>query len=204
MGQSQSVEGQLRLTASELTSAFVLPPIVKKISSKAPRLELDVIADNGVSDLTRREADIAIRHTQPNQPNLYAKRPRDERMNFYASADYLASNGHPTKGAISSHQIVSYVDADRMLGYLVPAGLELTRANFRFTSSSQLVALQLVRNGLGLAVLPESAAVTIPDLVHVDIDVGPFDLPIWLVTNSELKTSRRVRFVFDSITDHLS
>ena len=165
---------------------------------------MDVIADNGVRDLTRREADIAIRHTQPDQPNLYAKRLRDQRMNFYASADYLAANGRPMKWAISSHQIVSYVDADRMLGYLVPAGLELTRANFRFTSSSQFVALQMARNGLGLAVLPESAAVEIPDLVHVNIDVGPFDLPTWLVTHSELKTSRRVRFVFDSIADNLS
>ncbi len=91
-----------------------------------------------------------------------------------------------------------------MLGYLVSAGLELTQANFRLTSSSQFVALQMVRNGLGLAVLPESAAVTKADLVHVDIDVGPFDLPTWLVTHSELKTSRRVRFVFASITDHLS
>lgn len=204
MGESQSVEGLVRLTASELMSAFVLPPVLKKIGQDAPLLAIDVVADNGVRDLVRREADIAIRHARPDQPNLYAKRLRDEIMRIYASSAYIEANGHPTKANLSSHQIVSFVDADRMLGYLVPAGLELTRANFRFTSSSQFVALQMARDGVGLAILPETTAGALPDLVPVEIDIGAFELPTWLVTHSELKTSRRIRFVFDRICDWLS
>jgi len=204
MGQSQSVEGQVRLTASELMSAFVLPPLLKEISQQAPLLEVDVVADNVVRDLVRREADIAIRHVRPDQPNLYTKRLRDERMLFYASNAYIEAWGHPAKHSLSSHQIVSFVEADRMLNYLVPAGLELTQANFRFTSSSQLVALQMVRDGLGLAILPERAVGELPDLVPIEIDIGAFELPTWLVTHSELKTSRRIRLVFDHLSDKLS
>lgn len=204
MGQSQSIEGQVRLTASELMSAFVLPPLLKEISQQAPLLEVDVVADNGVRDLARREADIAIRHARPDQPNLYAKRLQDERMRFYASNAFIEACGHPTKRSLSSHQIVSFVEADRMLNYLVPAGLELTRANFRFTTSSQLVALQMVRNGLGLAILPERAVGEIPDLVPIEIDIEAFGIPAWLVTHSELKTSRRIRLVFDHLGDRLS
>lgn len=204
MGQSQSVEGQVRLTASELMSAFVLPPLLTEISQQAPLLEVDVVADNGVRDLVRREADIAIRHARPDQPNLYTKRLRDEHMRFYASSAYIETWGHPTKHSLSSHQIVSFVEADRMLNYLVPAGLELTQANFRFTSSSQLVALQMVRCGLGLAILPERAVGEFPDLVPIEIDIGAFELPTWLVTHSELKTSRRIRLIFDHLGDRLS
>ena len=204
MGQSQSVEGKVRLTASELMSAFVLPPLVKEISQQAPLLEIDVVADNGVRDLVRREADIAIRHARPDQPNLFTKRLRDERMRFYASKAYIEARGHPTKHNLSSHQIVSFVEADRMLSYLVPAGLELARENFRFTSSSQFVALQMARDGLGLAILPERAVGALPDLVPIEIDIGAFELPTWLVTHRELKTSRRIRLVFDHVGDRLS
>ncbi|MDU8911356.1 LysR family transcriptional regulator [Aestuariicoccus sp. MJ-SS9] len=203
-GQSQSVEGQVRITASELMSAFVLPPILMDISQQAPSLEIDVVADNGVRDLTRREADIAIRHARPEQPNLQARRLSDERMRFYASATYLETAGQPAKCNLSKHQIVSYVEADRMLNYLLPAGLDLTRGNFRFTSSSQFVALEMARGGLGLVILPERVAARLPDLVPVARDIGVFDLPTWLVTHSEVKTSRRIRLVFDVLADSLS
>ena len=152
----------------------------------------------------RREADIAIRHARPDQPNLFARRLRDENMQFFASPTYLETNGHPTKRSISSHQIASFVDADRMLGYLLPAGLELTRANFRFTSSSQYVALEMVRDGLGMAILPNRSIGKFPDLVPVLSDIATFKLPTWLVTHSELKTSRRIRLVFDHLGDRLS
>ncbi len=204
LGQSQLVEGQVRITASELMSALVLPPIVTEIAKKAPSLEMDIIADNGVRDLVRREADIAIRHARPDQPNLFAKRLRDESMRFFASTAYLEAVGHPAKHSVSSHQILSFVDADRMLGYLLPLGLEITRANFRFTSSSQFVALQMARDGLGIAILPEKAAEKFPDLVPVLSEISVFKLPTWLVTHSELKTSRRIRLVFDHFSDRLS
>ncbi|MEM8651804.1 MAG: LysR family transcriptional regulator [Pseudomonadota bacterium] len=204
MGQSQSVEGQIRITASELMSAFVLPPIVKKINLQAPLLELDIVADNGIRDLVRREADIAIRHARPEQPNLITKRVGDECMRFFASSNYIKEAGVPKKHNLSSHQIVSYVEADIMLSYLIPAGLELTRANFRFTSSSQFVALQLVLGGLGIAILPEKTAEKIPDLVPVVNDIDVFKLPTWLVTHSELKTTRRIRLVFDHLSDALT
>ncbi|WP_407494922.1 LysR family transcriptional regulator [Pseudooceanicola sp. MF1-13] len=202
MGQSQSVDGQVRVTASELMSAFVLPPLLRQISQQAPLLELHVIADNSVRDLVRREADIAIRHARPEQPNLFAKRLRDESMRFYACNAYIDAHGYPTKHSLSSHQIISYVDAEEMLSHLAATELNLTRSNFRFTSSSQLVALQMVRDGLGMAILPERAAGKLGDLVPVDI--GSFELPSWLVTHSELKTSRRIRLVFDHIGDALS
>ncbi len=203
-GQSQLVEGQVRITASELTSALVLPPILKEISQKAPLLELDVVADNSVRDLTRREADIAIRHVRPEQPNLFLKRVRDVKMRFCASASYLDAHGHPTKDNLSDHQIVSFVEADRMLGYLLPTGLNLTRANFRFTSSSQMVALQMVRDGLGIAIFPEETIAKYPDLICIESDLDDFTRPTWLVTHSELKTSRRIRLVFDHLGDRLS
>ena len=203
-GQAHSVEGQVRITAAELTAALVLPPILKDIGQQAPMLEIDVVADNGMRDLARREADIAIRHARPEQPNLIARRVRDEAMRFFASRSYLGASAQPTRQGLSSHQILSYVEAERMLGYLNPEGLALTRANFRFTSSSQLVVLEMARQGLGIAILPERVAERFPDLVPLLPEMEAFRLPTWLVTHSELKTSRRIRLVFDVLAANLA
>ncbi len=203
-GQSQSVEGQVRITASELMSAFVLPSILKEISEQAPLLEIDIIADNGIRDLVRREADIAIRHARPDQPNLLTRRVGDDVMRFYASSGYLEAKGAPTMRNLSDHQIISFVEADRMLSYLRPVGLDLSRANFRFTTSSQFAALEMTRAGLGIVVAPERTAAKCPDLVAVLSEIDAFTVPTWLVTHSEMKTSRRIRLVFDHLADKLS
>ncbi|WP_424964535.1 LysR family transcriptional regulator [Dinoroseobacter sp. S375] len=204
MGQSQSVAGQVRITASELLSAFVLPPILREIRDLAPLLEVDIVADNGIRDLARREADIAIRHVRPEQPNLLTRRLRAETMRFYASHSYLDAQGMPDMASLGDHQIISYVEADRMLGYLRPAGFDLTRANVRFTTSSQYTALELARAGLGVIILPVRMAATLPDLREVLGDMAPFEVPTWLVTHQEMKTSRRIRLVFDHLVERLS
>lgn len=204
MGQSRSIEGQVRITAAELMSALVLPPLVNEIGAQAPKLEIDLVADNGLRDLIRREADIAIRHARPEQPNLFARRLRDETMLFCASQDYLEKAGVPTRESLRGHQIVSYVDADRMLGHLAPLDLGLTRENLRFTSSSQGVVLQMVRAGLGIAILPAQSIMAFPDIAPVLTEIDAFKLPTWLVTHGELKTSRRIRLVFDHLAKRLS
>jgi DNA-binding transcriptional LysR family regulator len=203
-GQSQSVEGLVRITATELMSAYILPSILETITSQAPSLEIDIVADNGVRDLVRREADIAIRHVRPDQPNLLTRRVRDDVMRFYASPDYLQTMGPLKISGTSSHQIISFVDADQMLGYLRPLGLGLTRANFRLSTSSQLVALEMARRGLGVIIAPDWVAERDPAFVQVMGDVEAFTIPTWLVTHCEMKTNRRVRLVFDHLLNKLS
>lgn len=203
-GKSQSVEGKVVITASELMSGYVLPPILSVLARQAPLLEIDVVADNGVRDLLRREADIAIRHTSSEQHSLIARRVRDQVMRFYASPAYIELRGEPGEDDLSAHQIVSYVEADRMLGYLLPSGFSLTRANFRLTSTSQVVALQMARAGLGIVILPEAIAMGLADLVPVLKAAAPFMVPTWLVAHRELRTSRRIRMVFDQLASSLS
>lgn len=203
-GKSQSIEGKVLITASELMSAYILPPILFDLTQQAPLLEIDVVADNGVRDLVRREADIAIRHARSDQPNLIARRVRDQVMRFYASRAYLEAKGEPEADALSAHQIVSYIEADRMLDYLLPVGLKLTRVNFRLSSSSQTVALQMARAGLGMIILPDQIAMAVPDLVPVLDELKAFEVPTWLVAHRELRTSRRIRRVFDHLADSLS
>ncbi|MEL6185328.1 MAG: LysR family transcriptional regulator [Myxococcota bacterium] len=203
-GQSTSIDGQVRVTASTMMSAYVLPTVLSALREQAPSLEIDVVADDSVRDLMRREADVAVRHARPEQPNLIMTRVLDQRMRFYASRAYLSTHGEPTVTDLTGHQIISFVDVDRMLGYLHPLGLSVTPDNIRLGSSSPLVAWEMARQGLGMIIAPERVAAQSPDAVPVLRELEVFSVPTWIVAHRELRTSRRIRLVFDRLVDALS
>lgn len=197
-GQSQTIEGQVRITASDMTAAYLLPPMLKRLRAKAPNLEIDIAADNSVRDLLVREADIAIRHVRPDQPNLVAKLACDDPTRFYAVRKYVDTHGDPKlNDDLSRHQFVSFGDVERMLGYFQPIGLALTKKNFRYVSNSQIVEWEIARNGHAIAIMSDRIAARFPEFDPVLTEVDPFSIPIWLVAHRELQTSRRIRLVFD-------
>jgi len=204
-GQSQTIEGQVVITASDLLSAKWLPGILKQLREKAPGIEVEVVASNAVRDLRRREADIAIRHVRPEQPDLIAKLVRETTGHLYASTEYLDRHGRPRSPEdLSDADFIGTEDPERMIPILNGLGLSLTRRNFKLTSANGVVIYELVRQGLGIgAMVKENAEVT-PGLECVLPDLDPIPIPICLVTHRELHTSRRIRLVFDFLADALA
>ncbi len=204
-GQSQSIEGRVAITASDVYSAFLLPEALRKLRLRAPNLTIDVIAANDIRDLMRREADIAIRHVRPDQPDLIARLLREDTAHFYASKSYLERAGRPeTLADLARHDFVSFGDTDQMLTHLNPLGIPVTETNFRVGSQSGVVAWELVRQGLGIAPMSDTVAAGATGLERVLPDMDPIVFPIWLTTHRELHTSRRIRLVFDHLAAHLS
>ncbi|WP_421725381.1 LysR family transcriptional regulator [Bauldia sp.] len=204
-GQSQTVEGRVLITAADVMSAYLLPPAVKRLRDIAPLLEIDIVAANEIRDLQRREADIAIRHVRPEQPDLIARLVRDAKGRFYAASSYLDRRGRPkTRAELAQHDFISFGDPDRVLEYLEPFGLGLTRANFRLGSKSGVVAWEMAKSGLGIVTMSDEVGEMTPGVEAVQVDLDPFLFPIWLTTHRELHTSRRIRLVFDLLADFLS
>lgn len=204
-GKSQAIEGQVRVTASDMTAAYLLPPILDRLHALAPNLQIEIAADNSVRDLLLREADIAVRHLRPEQPNLFARLACEDPMRFYAVSKYQETYGNPELGeGISSHQFVSFGDFERVAGYLKRIGLDLGRKNFRYASNSQLVEWEIARNGHAVAIMTDRIASKFPEFRPVLTEIEPFKLPVWLVAHRELQTSRRIRLVFDVLAESLS
>lgn len=204
-GRSQTIEGTVLITASDIFSAYLLPPVMKKLREIAPRLNIDIIAANDIRDLTRREADIAIRHVRPEQPDLIARLVHEAEGYFYASTDYLNTRGRPTSlKELSSHDFISFGDTDQMLTYLHRLGMPITRENFRLSSENGIVAWELVRHGLGIAPMSENVGGSTIGVERILPDLDPVTFPVWLTTHRELHSSRRIRLVFDTLADYLS
>ncbi len=201
-GQSQTIEGQVSITASDVMSTHLLPPMLRRLRDFAPGIRVEVISSNSVSDLTRREADIAIRHFRPTQPDLIARRVRQSSAHLVASRGYLDRYGRPTSiDDLAEFDFIGFGNIERLLATLVPLGLPLSAGNFKTTSDSGVAIVEMIRHGLGIAVGPQEYAdlhdefeIVLPEQVSIPIDT-------WLVTHAEIFTSRRIRLVFDFLAD---
>jgi DNA-binding transcriptional LysR family regulator len=204
-GRSQVIEGVVSVSASDAVAAHLLPPLVRQLREQEPGIAIEVIASNALSNLLRREADIAIRHVQPEQPELIARLIREATASFYASEDWVTAHGHP-RSALETADL-PFVGADRsgqFLAYLCRHGLSLTEANFSCYAEHSLAYWALVRQGLGIGAMMDEIARDTPGIVRVLDDVPPVRFPIWLVTHRELRTSRRIRVVFECLAQGLA
>lgn len=204
-GQSQSIEGAICISATEAYAAFLLPPIVEKLRRSALGITLEILASNAVSDLRRREADIAIRHVRPTDQDLIAKRMPDEAAQLYAAPAYLDGIGNPqTMADCSGADFIGFDQNQMMLDGLNARGFTLTSANFPVITGNHLVHWALVKQGVGIGVMPLQIGDAEPLVTRVLRDMEPFEIPVWLVAHRELNTSRRVRLVFDLLSQELS
>jgi len=205
LGQSEELVGRVRITASDVISAYILPQAIKKIKALAPLVEIEVISSNNIQDLQMREADIAIRHVRPEQPELIAKLICDSTGYFYASETYLKQKGAPKVIAdLKDHNFIGFGDNPRMLEVLHPLGIPLTLHNFKQGSENGIVAWEMARSNIGIVIMADNIAASFPDMERLSIDMEPFNFPVWLVSHKELHTSGRIRIVFDVLAEFLA
>jgi len=204
-GQSQQIEGSVIISAGELTAAYTLPKIIAKLRKQEPGIDIEVVVTNEPSDLKRREADIAIRSFHPTQNDLIAKKLGDETIWLYGTQDYLSSIPAITEySKLEDIQIIGFDSSNAVTNMLNKRGWKLSKENFPLITSFQLLQLALCKEGQGLIFFPEDMGDKEPLLVRAFEHLGPvMTLPIWLVCHQELRTSIRVRRVFDFIAAEL-
>jgi len=203
-GQSQSIAGSVCITATDITAMYFLPNVLKRLRQIAPEIDIEILASNEIRDLRRREADIAIRHARPEQPDLIARRLRDTSARFYAATEYLERTGRPsTLEDMSNVVFVGFEQSDRLIPRLSAMGLPLTRDNIIVTSECAAVTWEMVKQGLGIGAMVKYVADRTPGIERVFPEIAPIPVPVWLVTHRELHTSRRIRLVFDVLAEAL-
>ncbi|MFO6463792.1 LysR family transcriptional regulator [Jannaschia sp. KMU-145] len=202
-GQSQTIEGSIRITVSELYAALVMPRVIGLLRTRHPELRVDVVVTNDLADLRRREADIAIRNAEPSDPDLIARRLCTDTATLWATPAYLATLG-PVKGPadFGAAQFLGLSENGPLLGALESTGFTVGDRNFMLsTGSSHLVHWHFVCAGLGIGFGPITAGAADPRLVPILPDPPLFPFPIWLCAARELRTSARIRAVFDLLAE---
>ncbi|MGH1480590.1 MAG: LysR family transcriptional regulator [Geminicoccales bacterium] len=199
-GHSLEVSGEVAVTATDLLSAAMLPGILAPMRQTAPGIRVHIVSSNDIQNLLQREADIAIRHVRPNQPDLIARHVGDFRASLYAATAYLDRAGRPrTPREVADHAFVGNPDPERLIAPLHNQGIPLRAENFVMSSDSGVVVWSLLKAAYGITMLPEALCEAEPGIEKVLPSLPSLEFPIWLVSHRELQTNRRIRIVFDHL-----
>lgn len=200
-GRSQAIEGRVRISATDGYCAYILPELVERIRHEIPEVTIDLVSSNSISDLRKREADIAIRHLRPDADELIGKLVRESTAHLYASEAWAKRQGlPPSPEAIASKDLVCFSEPGIFAEYLRSVGVQAAADEIRLISDNAVVAWEMVKRGLGIGFMMREIAERTPGVVQLFPDAAPIPVPVWLVTHRELRTSRRIRAVFDLLT----
>lgn len=204
-GKAEDVSGRVTISATDAVAAYLLPDIVARIRVAAPQITVVIISSNSLSDLRRREADIAIRHVRPTEPELIGRLVCEMSARFYASADWIARNGAPRSVEdLRTADLVAFEPVERFVAHLNGAGVPVSAEQVRISSENSVVVWEVVRRGLGVGMMLTEIADRVPGMVRLLPQLPATPVPVWLVAHRELRTSRRVRLVYEAIASALT
>ncbi|MFN0191061.1 MAG: LysR family transcriptional regulator [Aestuariivirga sp.] len=204
-GRAVETAGNVSISASDVYAAYMLPGILSVIRKARPEITVTIVASNALSDIRRREADIAIRHVRPREPELIGKLLYETEANFYASKKWVARHGAPkTASELAKAEWLGFEDTSQYAAHLQRRGFPVTVDQFRIISANSIVLWEILKRGLGVGAMLKEIAELTPGVVRLLPDMPPVEVPVWLVTHRELRTSPRIRAVFDVLATHLS
>jgi DNA-binding transcriptional LysR family regulator len=203
-GARSEAGGTVRITASEIMGAEVLPDILAGLQQAHPALVVELVLSNRTDDLLRRDADIAVRMVRPAQEALIAQHLGDVRLGLYAHQRYLARHGAPLSLAeLRRFHVIGFDRSDHSARALAKGVIELDRELFSLRSDSDLAQLAALRAGLGIGACQSGIARRMPDLKPVLSDALAFRLEVWLCMHEDQRASRPVRLAYDALAEGL-
>lgn len=198
-GMDERLCGVVRIAATDTMARHYLIGAMQKLHAEHPAIRIVLTTSTQVSNLTRREADLAVRSVRPTSPDLISRHLKRMEIGVYASAQYLEQHGEPQAGtALAGHDVVIY---QRPLAPYMSSGMcgeSIANARVAMEVNSGLMMIEAVCAGLGLGELPVYMAELHPQLRRVWPERSePYD--IWLVLHGDLNRTARVRAVADAI-----
>ncbi len=213
-GKTQQVAGNVRITASEMIAINHLPQAIAIIRKQHPDINFEIIANNQSDNLLEREADIAIRMYRPVQDDLITRKVNDLELGIFVARSYpkfnqaMALNPNHME-AIFKLDLIGQDRQNLIINGFKQAGIkhngkDINRDNFAIKSDSHEVVWKSLLNGLGISFQTLKACENHPSLVRILPEIKLDSLPIWLVAHKEVKTSRRIRLVYDAFCDYFA
>jgi DNA-binding transcriptional LysR family regulator len=201
-GEAEEERGSVRITASEMIGAEVLPPALAAFREAHPRIVVELVLSNRSEDLVGRAADVAVRMVKPTQSALLARKLGVLELGFHAHPRYLTAHGVPkTLAELEAHPLIGF-DRAASVRKLPNLGIPISREHFAFRCDSDLAQYAALRAGFGIGIC-QVALARRDGLVPVLPGAIDFSLGVWVVMHKDLKSSRRVRLMFDHLALHL-
>ena len=196
--------GVVRVTVSEVVGIEVIPPILARFMSLHPGMQVELALSNKNEDLSRRDADVAVRMTRPTQNSVVAKKVGELTLGFHATPEYLDRRGTPRDfDDLDRHTLIGFDRNFPELAKGLSVGRPITRELFSYRTDNDVAQLAAVRAGVGIGVCQQQLARRY-GLVPVLPNLLSFNLDVWICMHETLRGSPRMRLMFDHLAKELA
>jgi DNA-binding transcriptional LysR family regulator len=203
-GAQSDMTGSVRLSASQPVACFLLPPLLARMRLALPDIAVELVVSNAVSNLLKRDADIALRMVQPEQSSLIAKRVGRIAVGAYAHPDYLRRRGRPRLPTdLLTHDLIGGDQDDAVFRGFATMGYPLDRERMVFRSDDLIAQFGAVKASIGIGFIARYLGQTEPALVALLPELPIPLLPMWLVVHREIRSNARIKAVYDFLGHHL-
>jgi DNA-binding transcriptional LysR family regulator len=193
-GRDAKPMGHLRVTTVEAIGQHFMPAIMTQFRIQNPGVVIELVLCNNSLDLSRRDADVAIRVTNDPPESLVGRRICAVRWGIYCRCDFVSALGSRT------------VDSAPFIGFCESVGPAAARRWIETQIRPERLAarmnsihsmLELVTQGFGAALLPCFLGDSRKALVRIGQPPSDVDVGLWILTHSDLRRSARVRAFMD-------
>ncbi|WP_136443192.1 LysR family transcriptional regulator [Pacificoceanicola onchidii] len=199
-GRSASLSGPVRITASVFMAHHHLPPILATLRAEEPEISIDLVPTDSPENLLYREADIAVRMYETEQLDIVTKKLGTLKLGLFAAKSYLERTGRPEHfGDVWSRDLVGYDRSDLLVRGMREFGLAATRDWFATRCDHHGVCWELIRAGCGIGIAQVSVGDTDTTVERLFPEVPLPGLPVWLAAHEAVRTTPRIRRVWDAL-----
>ena len=199
-GQSQHLEGLLRISSSDWFGIHMLAPVFAEFAGMHPHVIVELLTDPRLYSLPRREADMVFRITPFNEPEVISRKLMHIDYGVYIKSGLehpRVGDGKGT-GLIMMDTAFGGMPDAVWLQRMLPNAHVLSRSNNRGVQARMCVA------GVGAAVLPSPLGNMLPGLERVDLGEEPPGRDTWVGYHRDLKRLARLRALLDLVIDRLA
>ncbi|MEE9544491.1 MAG: LysR family transcriptional regulator [Rhodospirillales bacterium] len=191
-------QGPLKITTTVAFGSVWLTSRIKEFLNLYPDIDVSLVLADNESDLSMREADVAIRMNPPRQPDLVQRRLMTLRYHVYAAPEYLKNHGMPKSPEdLDHHRIVVYGEQAHPpapnLNWLLEAGGESSGKRRAVLRVNSIYAIfRAVQSGVGIGGLPAYMSEEAGNLVEILPELRGPSYNAYFVYPEELRDAKRI------------
>ncbi len=201
LGQDARLEGSLRVTTAGIVAVRLLAPHLAAFARDYPGIDLEIVASDEFRNLSKREADIAIRGTNRPPDALIGRKLCAITGAIYGSVQYLAEQG---EDALEAHNWIALEDERGSIDAAKWLKSQYPKAHIALRSNDINLVIEAVRQNMGLATLPCFLAEGDPVLCRLGPPLPELATDMWLLTHEDLRHTVRVRAFMDFMTNAIA
>jgi DNA-binding transcriptional LysR family regulator len=196
----KGLRGIVRVTCPEGLVGTLMTPLIDAFHARYPELRVDLIVTERFLDLTKGEADIAVRGGEPGDDILIGRKIAENPWAVYASRSYVERHGQPIRPKdINDHAIIDFGSGIANMHLAKWLRTVAPRAKSVAQSDTVIGLLMAVKSGAGLAILPVQLGDPEKDLVRVIDPLPELMSQIYLLVHPDLRNTPRVRAFIDFV-----